>query len=256
MKPYIIPISGTIGYEVLPSSIRESLAAADGKPVEIQISSAGGLVLEGLEIFNLIKNYEGKKTCHLMGLAASMASYISLAGDRITAEANCVFMVHNVLGVAVGNHDDLRKAADIYEGFTNLLATAYAAKCGKTVADVRAMMDAETFLFGAEAKDAGFVDEILGDGSAHTAAAKHSAIANARAACLVRAEAVKNAANQRDSLPRLAACLKPPAAPTDPALVAMARKAGVTLEQVAKANPPGKSSERVIEGAKRHGLHI
>jgi ATP-dependent protease ClpP protease subunit len=198
-----IPISGVIGYDVMPAEIRAALAAANGSEVRIEISSPGGFVTDGLEIFNLIKNHAGRKTVHLMGLAASMASYIALAGDRLTAEANAVYMIHEVRGGALGTSDDLRQAAAVFEGFNGLMAVAYAAKSGKSISDVRALMKDETFYFGSEAKDAGFIDEVVGFAPA---GAKAAALASARSACAARAEAVKRAEG-RDSLPRLAAML-------------------------------------------------
>jgi ATP-dependent Clp protease, protease subunit len=203
-----IAISGVIGWDVSPNDIRKAIAEANGKePLDIQISSPGGFVTDGLEIFNLIKAYPGPKTTHLMGLAASMASYIALAGDTVKAEANSVYMIHNVLGGAMGNHHDLRKAANIFEGFTALLAKAYAEKTKKDTKEIRAMMDAETWLFGAEAKEAGFIDEVIGAPTEE----KAEAISVARAARALSDEIVRKFTDQ-DSLPKLAAMIQAPAA--------------------------------------------
>ena len=161
----VVPISGTIGWDVSPADVRTALDDAGGESIDVQISSPGGFVLEGLEIYNLIHNYPGEKTTHLMGAAASMASYIALAGDTVRAEANTVYMIHNALGGAYGNAADLRKAADIYEGFSNLIAAAI---CGEDPGNrwprSRRSCDAESWFFGPEAKEAGFVDEIIGRG--------------------------------------------------------------------------------------------
>jgi ATP-dependent Clp endopeptidase proteolytic subunit ClpP len=156
-----IAISGVIGYDVLGKDIRAEIDGAGGEPIEIQVSSPGGLVSEGLEIYNLIKNYKGEKSTRLMGMAASMASYIVLAGDRVIAEDNAIYMVHNPYGVAIGDYKDMRKSAEVLDGFAALLAKAYARKSKKPLAEIREMMDEETFLFGQEIKDAGFVDEVV-----------------------------------------------------------------------------------------------
>lgn len=198
-----ISISGAIGWDVSPADIRRAIAEADGsEPLDVQISSPGGFVTDGLEIYNLIRAYPGPKTTHLMGLAASMASYIALAGDKVTAEANAVYMIHNALGGAMGNHNDLRRAADVFEGFSIMLARAYAAKTGKPLAEIRALMDAETWYFGAEAKEAGFVDEVIGE----PAEDKASAIATGKAARAACDDIVRRFAEE-DSLPKLAAML-------------------------------------------------
>ena len=163
----VIAISGVIGWDIEPKDIRASLEEAAGEDIDVQVSSPGGFVYDGLEIYNLIRNYQGNKQTHLMGIAASMASYIVLAGDRVIAEDNAIFMVHNVWGFAFGDHNDMRKAADVQEGMSKLLAKAYIRKSGKSAEDIRAMMDEDTYLFGDEILDAGFVDEIVpaGDGA-------------------------------------------------------------------------------------------
>ncbi len=162
-----IAISGVIGWDVIPDDIRAKLEEAGGEDITVEVSSPGGFVTDGLEIFNLIKNYKGNKTTLLMGMAASMASYIVLAGDKVVAEDNAIFMVHNVWGFAVGDHRELRKSADVQEGMTRLLSKAYIRKTGKTEEEIRNMMDEETYLFGDEILDAGFVDEVVpaGDGA-------------------------------------------------------------------------------------------
>lgn len=157
----VIAISGIIGWDFSANDIRIALGEADGDEIEVQVSSPGGLVFDGLEIYNLIKNYKGRKTTRLTGLAASMASYIVLAADRVLAEENAVYMIHNAKGLAFGDYKAMRKTASVLDGFSRILAVAYSRKSGKSENEIRAMMDAETFLFGQEAVDEGFVDEIV-----------------------------------------------------------------------------------------------
>lgn len=199
-----IPISGVIGWDVEPKDIRAALEEAGGEDIDVQVSSPGGFLLDGLEIYNLIRNYKGNKQTHLMGMAASMASYIVLAGDRIIAEDNAIFMVHNVMGFAFGDHRDMRKSADIYEGMTSLLAKAYVRKSGKSAEEIRAMMDEETFLFGDEILDAGFVDEIIpaGDGEED----KESAVAQAQIA-MVNCKKIMEEKREKNQIEKAAAML-------------------------------------------------
>jgi ATP-dependent protease ClpP protease subunit len=156
-----IVIDGVIGWDITGRMIRGKLDAANGEDIEVEISSGGGFVFSGLEIFNLLKNYEGKVTTHLMGLAASMASYIALAGDYIKQEKNAIFMIHNAWSFAIGDQNDMRKEADILEGISNVLAKEYSKKSGKSFKEIKQMMDDETFLFGDEVLEAGFADEII-----------------------------------------------------------------------------------------------
>ena len=189
------------------------------------------MIYDGLEIFNLIRNYKGEKTTRLMGMAASMASYIAMAADAVIAEDNAIFMIHNAWGVAMGDQNDMQKMSDILDGFSGLIAKAYAKKSGKSMEDVRALMDGETYLFGQEAMDAGFVDEIVpapADGEKD----KEAAVAMARAkfsACKHIISEVENA----DTLAPIAALLISKAKIEKPAGVAgdeTAAKADGTLK--------------------------
>lgn len=178
-----IPVSGVIGWDVTGQMIRDALAAANGDEIRAEFASPGGLVFDGLEIFNLFKNYEGPKSAHIIGLAASMASYIPMAFEKVTGEENLVMVIHNAWGLAAGDHNDMRKSADVFEGMSNILAGAYSKKTGKALAKIKADMDEEIYLYGQEAVDYGLVDEITGSAQASedVAAAKTLAILNARA---------------------------------------------------------------------------
>lgn len=158
-----ISIDGVIGWEITHKSIKEKLDSANGEDVTIEISSPGGFVYDGLAIFNAIRDYSRKYNVitKLIGFAASMASYIALAGNRVIAEDNAVFMIHNVWGLEIGDYRELRKTANELEKLTDLLANAYQKKSGKSKKEIRKLMDEETFFYGDESLNAGFVDEII-----------------------------------------------------------------------------------------------
>lgn len=156
----IIPISGEIGWDVWPQQIRDQLPT-DGSDVEFHISSPGGYVYDGLEIFNIIKNYAGKTTAKIIGMAASMASYIPLAADRVIAESNAIYMIHNASAYTGGDQNAHEKVAKILRGMSNLLGQEYVSQTGKTSKAIAKLMDAETYYFGNEMLEAGFVDEII-----------------------------------------------------------------------------------------------
>jgi ATP-dependent Clp protease, protease subunit len=156
-----ITISGVIGWDATSGQLRESLREANGEDVEITISSPGGFVSDGLEMFNLIRNYAGNTTARLSGYAMSMASYIPLAANRIVAEDNAVYMIHNVRGGVFGDHNDILNYGATTKGMSKLIAKAYAKRTGKSMEEVGKMMDVETYLFGDEMVDHGFIDEII-----------------------------------------------------------------------------------------------
>jgi len=154
-----IVISGIIGFWDNDAEwLRREIAGEND--IRVEIASPGGFVYDGIEMFNILKNHPGKVHTHLMGLAASMASYLALAGDTITAEGNAVYMIHNASMYVGGDYRDFKKAADYLNGINSILAKKYAERTGKSISEIRKFMDEETFFFSDEILKAGFVDSI------------------------------------------------------------------------------------------------
>jgi len=157
----IIKIDGEIGWSITAREFKRELEELSGD-ITIEISSPGGSVYQGVEIFNAIKAYDkGSVTTVITSLAASMASYIALAGDNVKAYDNAVYMIHNASVFSWGDARALRKSALIVESLSKLLAKAYINKTGKSSDEIQKMMDDETYLFGDEILEMGFVDEII-----------------------------------------------------------------------------------------------
>jgi len=164
-----IILSGDIGWEISAEKIRKQLNDASGQDLEIQIASPGGSVFEGLEIYNLFRDYKrdypsAQLLATIKGEAASMASYLAMnpAFDILAAEDNAVMMIHNAWGGVVGDYREVFKMAEVLDGVTNIIGQAYTARTKIPLNKIRDMMNEETWLFGSEIKDAGFVDEIVG----------------------------------------------------------------------------------------------
>lgn len=156
-----IPISGVIGWDVTAQDIREALQKAGGEDVLFEVSSPGGFVSVGLEIYNLIRNYGGHTTARLSGYAMSMASYIPMACDRREAEDNAVFMIHNARGGVWGDHNNILSYGNYVKGLSGLIGKQYVKTTGKDVAEILKWMDDETYFFGDEMVEAGFVHAII-----------------------------------------------------------------------------------------------
>lgn len=146
---------------VTAKDVIAALASADGKAVNVRINSPGGDVFEGYAIYNALQGYKGGVETTVDGLAASAASWIALAGDKVTMGPMSMFMIHDSSTMAFGNKQDLLATAGILSKLDNQFAEIYAAKTGKSVADMAAAMTAETFYTAAEAKEAGFADVVL-----------------------------------------------------------------------------------------------
>lgn len=151
--------------DVVPGMVIGWLAKQDGD-IEININSNGGDVAGGLAIANAIKAYsKGKKTCNVLGVAASMASVIACAGDELKMGQGAFLMVHNPWTVTMGNAEELRKDADTLDKMRDSILGFYQSKAyGKSADDLKALMDDETWLNPEEARAAGFlVDDYAGE---------------------------------------------------------------------------------------------
>ncbi len=158
----IIKIDDEIGYWGISAyQVKAQLENMSGD-ITVEINSPGGSVYEGIAIFNALKAYDkGNVETIIVGQAASMASYIALAGDTIKAYDNAVYMIHNASVCLCGDFNYLRKRADVLEGLSSIIKNAYISKTSKSSEDLQKMMDEETYFFGTEILDNGFVDEII-----------------------------------------------------------------------------------------------
>lgn len=162
MKHKKVSISGIIGLDITSSDFKaEFKEFSPNDNVEIEINSPGGSVFQGIEISNVIKSHKGETTTIATSLTASMGSYIMMAGDIKKAFNDATFMIHNASAIAIGDHIALRKTANVIESLSNTLSKAYTNQTGKENSEIRSMMNAETWLFGDEILNAGFVDEII-----------------------------------------------------------------------------------------------
>lgn len=130
----------------------------EGRDVAVNINSPGGDMFEGIAIYNLFAAHKGRLTVNVMGLAASAASIIAMAGDEILMGEGSQLMIHNSWGMVVGNRHDLAAAAETFTGFDQSLTDIYHARTGMTKAEIEKLMDAETFLRPEDAIAKGFAD--------------------------------------------------------------------------------------------------
>jgi ATP-dependent protease ClpP protease subunit len=154
-------ISGIIGFDFSSKDLSDFLLSNQNKDIYLTINSPGGSVYEAIAIYNLIKNHPGNVTIEILGLAASAASFITTAANKVLINSNSVYMLHNAWLVSVGDHNKLRDDADYIEKISNLLLTSYSNKSKKSVDEIKQLMDSETFLFGNEIIENGFADELI-----------------------------------------------------------------------------------------------
>jgi ATP-dependent Clp protease, protease subunit len=159
-----VSIFDEIGYwGVTAKDFIDGIKPHKGKPLALSINSLGGDVFAGIAMFNALRNHGGEITVRVLGVAASAASLVAMAGDKIKMPRNSFMMVHNPWMFAAGNADELRDAADVLDKIGNALAGTYASRTGKTVEEVRKMLSEDTWLTAEEAVEAGFADEVEED---------------------------------------------------------------------------------------------
>ncbi len=136
-----------------PKDVQDFLDQLDGvTKINVHINSGGGSVFGGIAIYNILKRYNAEITVYVEGLAASIASVIAMAGDRIIIPKNAQMMIHKPSSIAWGNADDMRKEADILDGCQKVILNTYMqhTKEGVTPEQINALIDAETWKNGEE----------------------------------------------------------------------------------------------------------
>lgn len=167
-------IFGTIGSKETETkdSVKKALNEAGGQDILVNISSSGGSIIEGMAISEMIALYSGKTTTRGIGIVASAATIILMAGKRKEMTKNSFFMMHNSWGGVEGNAFELEKTIELLRMFDEQMAQIYTAQLEskgkliggnkeKTLQEVKKMMSAETWLTADEALEMGFIDSIV-----------------------------------------------------------------------------------------------
>jgi len=147
--------------DVVPNKFKDELnALGDVGTINVRINSGGGSVFGAYAIMNLLKTHNAEIIVHIDGIAASAATLIAMAGDKIIAALGSVFMVHLPSTMAWGNANDIQKTIVVLNTITETMVDVYHAKTGIDKEQLRQMIEADTWLTGKEAHEKGFVDEV------------------------------------------------------------------------------------------------
>lgn len=154
------------GGGVTAQSVQKALADLKGVTgLDIYVNSPGGDIFEGKAIHSQIRRFAvAERVVHVDGIAASAATFIAMAGDRIITAPSATWMVHEVSGGAWGRAEDMRAMADLLEQENRVYAETYAERTGKPVEECLALMNDETWMTAAEALEHGFTDEVADPG--------------------------------------------------------------------------------------------
>ena len=138
----------------------EDVKDLDSTPINLHINSLGGDVFDGMAIYNILKKRTAKTTVYIEGIAASIATIISMGGDEIIMAENSLFMIHNAWSGAMGEAEDMRKTADLLDKIGDELKGIYMKKINISLDELSNMMNSETWLSANEALEYGFIDSV------------------------------------------------------------------------------------------------
>jgi ATP-dependent protease ClpP protease subunit len=143
-----------------PRSVADALAKGNGERAEVEINSGGGEIFAASEIYTALRNYAGGVIVRIVGLAASAASIIAMAGESEMTPTG-MMMVHNVQTKASGDYRQMEHTAGTLRDANHAIISAYIAKTGRPEAEIAAMMDAETWITAERAVELGLVDRVM-----------------------------------------------------------------------------------------------
>lgn len=140
--------------------LRNALRNMHGDVV-VWLNSPGGSVVVGSEIYTMLRAYNGRVRVIVDGLAASAASVIAMAGDEVVMSPTAYMMIHCASTVAYGNRQAMEQSVEMLEEVDKGILSAYLHKTGRSAEELQVMMERETWMNAARARELGFCDRIL-----------------------------------------------------------------------------------------------
>lgn len=164
----VLELYGTIAEEswfdddVTPQLFKEELNNGTGN-ITVWINSPGGDCIAASQIYSMLMDYKGEVTVKIDGLAASAASVIAMAGTKVLMAPTALMMIHNPATLAMGDHEDMKKAISMLDEVKESILNAYEIKTSLSRAKLSHLMDSETWMNANKAIELGFSDGIIED---------------------------------------------------------------------------------------------
>ena len=127
-------------------------------PVTVYINSPGGDVFAGAEMYSALMEHPSKVTVKIMGIAASAASLVAMAGDEVLISPVGYLMIHDPWSFVMGNAREMEHEAQILREIGESIAQAYQKKTGLTLEEIKDLLAAETYMNAQSAIEHGFCD--------------------------------------------------------------------------------------------------
>lgn len=229
------PIGDYYGEGVTAKRIGAALRRIGDGDAVVNINSPGGDYFEGLAIYNMLREHPGNVTVRILGMAASAASIIAMAGDHIQIARASFIMIHNTWVMAVGDQHAFREVADWLLPFDAASVDIYHARTSLPKPDLTTMLDRETWIGGSAAVDQGFADDLLASDEVDEGANAKSDMSPQAAQRKIGALLARNQDVSRSEFRQMMSALKggkPGAAPTGMQDAAASAGAATLLEKV------------------------
>ena len=146
--------------DVTPQLFKEELVSGNGD-ITVWINSPGGDCVAAAQIYNMLREYEGNVKVKIDGIAASAASVIAMAGDKVLMSPVSMMMIHNPMTIAFGDSGEMQRAIDMLASVKDSIINAYELKTGLSRSKLAHLMDAETWMDAGKAVELGFADSII-----------------------------------------------------------------------------------------------
>lgn len=184
VKGPIIPNSDKWIYDLFemeatcPKDITNLLDEAPREIADVMINSGGGDVHSASEIYTALRSHQGGVKTNIMGIAASAASVIAMAGNKLAMSPTAEMMIHNSSTIALGDKNEMNKTFEMLDVTDRTIANAYRGKSGLSESKLLELMDKETWLTAEDAKEYGLIDEIMFENDNVAKVASASAVSN------------------------------------------------------------------------------
>lgn len=146
--------------DVTPQLFKDELNSGDGD-ITVWINSPGGDCVAAAQIYNMLSEYKGNVTIKIDGIAASAASVIAMAGNKVLMSPVSMMMIHNPATIAFGDHNEFVKAIDMLDEVKESIINAYVIKTGLSRTKLSHLMDCETWMNANKAIELGFADDVI-----------------------------------------------------------------------------------------------
>lgn len=146
--------------DVTPQIFKDELMSGSGN-ITVWINSPGGDCVAAAQIYNMLREYDGNVTVKIDGIAASAASVIAMAGDKVLMSPVSMMMIHNPMTIAFGDSGEMQRAIDMLVSVKDSIINAYEVKTGLSRVKLAHLMDAETWMDANKAVELGFADEVI-----------------------------------------------------------------------------------------------